>query len=160
RVPKADRSDWHHLRSLRRRAGARPDASAASRGRDAMTAIGSRSGRDRTRGRCRAQLTVGITLVTICSLAGVAQAGGKQKFCSTTARTLFAACKAGVADDTLVKKAVCFNVADAVQQAECRGQAKADHDEASQLCQDQRDTRLATCELLAQRRYDPPIDPT
>src|SRR4029450_3796648 len=69
--------------------------------RDAMPAIGSRSGRERTKCRRCARLTVGITLVTMCSLAGVGQADGKQKFCSETARTLFAACKAGVADDTL-----------------------------------------------------------
>src|SRR5262249_7780010 len=144
--------------AVRRRAGARRDAPAAGRGRVAMTAIRSRSGRDRTRGRGRVQLTVGITLVPICSLAGVAQAGGKQKFCSATARTLFAACKDGVAGDALVRKAVCINVSGAAQQAECRGQAKADHDEASQLCQGQRDTRLATCELLGEGRYEPPSE--
>jgi hypothetical protein len=123
-----------------------------------MTAIGNRSRREWMTGRRCARLTVGITLAAIFTCARIGHAG-KQKFCSETARTLFAACKAGVADDTLVKKAVCINISDAARKGECRDQAKADREEATQLCRDQRDTRLATCTLLGEGRYDPEIDP-
>jgi len=107
----------------------------------------------------RVRLTPIVTLLTLCSLTGAAQAR-KQTFCSDTARTLFAACKAGVVDDALVRKAVCINVLDPVQHADCRAQAKTEQDDARQLCQDQRDTRLATCGLLGEGRYDPAIDPS
>lgn len=125
-----------------------------------MTAIGNKSGRDERTGRRCARLTVGITLATCFLLAGIGQAGGKQKFCSDTARALFAACKAGVADDTLVRKAVCINISDSATHDECRDRAKAEREEAIQLCQDQRDTRLAACESLGEGRYDPNTDPS
>ena len=125
-----------------------------------MTAMGNGSARDGMPGSgCRRRMAA-ITLVTILSLAGIGQASGKQqKFCSETARTLFAACKAGVADDTLVKMAVCINVSDAAQQDECRNQARAEREEGAQLCRDQRDTRLTTCTSVGEGRYDPEIDP-
>ena len=118
------------------------------------------SGRNRewTRARCWSRV-VGMTLVTAICLGVASPAVGKLQFCSDTARMLFAACKAGLADDTLVRKAVCMNVADPVKQASCHNQATAERDEARQLCHDQRDTRLATCAALGEDRYDPDIDP-
>src|SRR5262249_18692816 len=110
--------------------------------------------------RRHVRLTGGITLATCLALAGTAQAAGKQRFCSDTARTLFAACKAGVADDALVQQAVCINVADAAKQPDCRSQAKSERSDVLQLGQDQRATRVPTCKLLGEGRYDPTIDPT
>jgi hypothetical protein len=62
-------------------------------------------------------------------------------------------------DDSLVKKAVCINVADSAQRAACLAQMLTDRAEALQLCTDQRDTRLDTCKLLGQDRYDPDLNP-
>jgi hypothetical protein len=120
-----------------------------------MAAIVNESGRDGTKGRRPARLTVGLTVATFLSLAGSRQAGGKQTFCSDTARALFAACRAGVGDDTLVRRAVCINASDAAKRAACLNQMRADRKEALQLCQDQRGTRLDTCKALGESRYDP-----
>ena len=112
-----------------------------------------------TKVRGSAWLSVGIALVTFLAFAGIGRAGGQKKSCSDTARTLFAACKAGVADDTLVKKAVCINVSDAGKRSECLDRGRAERGEATQLCQDQRDTRLDTCKSLGEGRYDPDFTP-
>jgi hypothetical protein len=103
--------------------------------------------------------SIGITLAAGFALAGVAHAGKPPRFCSDTAHTLAAACRSGVMDDSLVKKAVCINVADSAQRAACLAQMLTDRSEALQLCTDQRDTRLDTCKLLGQDRYDPDLNP-
>jgi hypothetical protein len=123
-----------------------------------MRTIGKSSGRDEAGARRSAHLTFGITLTMVFTLAGIGQARS-DNYCSETARTLFDACKASVADDTLVKKAVCINVSDAGARGECSDQAKVEREEAIQLCRDQRDTRLSACALLGEGRYDPAIDP-
>ncbi len=101
----------------------------------------------------RGVLALGLVFATLV------HAGGKDKFCTATARMLFGACKAGVDDDTLVAKAICTNVADAIQRATCFQQAQTDRAEAKQLCADQKATRIATCTQLGEGRYDPTIDP-
>jgi hypothetical protein len=121
----------------------------------------SRGGSERDETARRATLlTAAITLATFFTPVGMAHAEGKEKSCSKTARTLFAACKAAVADDDLVSRAVCINVADAAKRAECSTQARAAREEGTHLCEDQRDTRLATCKLLGEGRYDPQFGPT
>jgi hypothetical protein len=101
-----------------------------------------------------------MVLAAAVALASHADAAGKEKFCSDTARTLFAACKAGVDEDTLVGKAVCMNVSDAEQRDGCAEQTRADRAEAKELCAEQRTTRLDACRVLGEERYDPPIDPS
>jgi hypothetical protein len=83
----------------------------------------------------------------------------RHDFCADTARQLFEACKDSVADDAAVHKAVCINVADKDQRAQCIDELKAERDDARQLCIDQRGTRLDACTLLGLDRYDPDIDP-
>ncbi len=100
-----------------------------------------------------------LALAAGVAFASHASAGGKEKFCTDTARTLYAACKAGVDDDALVAKAVCMNVSDAEQRDACIGQARADRADAKELCADQRTTRLGACKVLGEGRYDPVIDP-
>jgi hypothetical protein len=124
-----------------------------------MAAIGRGNERYERKACDYARVMGGITLAAFFAVVEVAQAGGKQKFCSDTARTLFAGCRAGVAETYLVAKAVCTNVADAAKRAECSNQAKAARGEDTQLCQDQRDTRLDACKALGEGRYDPDIDP-
>lgn len=90
---------------------------------------------------------------------GSAGVEGRQRYCSETARTLFSACRAGLADDSLVRQAVCINVADAAAQRECRDRARAERVEGAELCRDQRETRLAACKVLGEGRYDPALAP-
>ena len=125
-----------------------------------MEAIEPRHGRGETETPGVARRTAAITLAVLFAQAGIGRAAGQNKFCSDTARTLFAACKAGVAEGTLVDKAVCINTADAAKRAECVDQARAARAEATQVCQDQRDTRLDTCKLLGEARYDPDFAPS
>jgi len=84
----------------------------------------------------------------------------RDRFCTRTAQTLFDACRASVKDDTLVKQAVCINTSDPVARDQCTAEAKDARDESSQLCRDQRDWRLAACDILGQGRYDPDVIPT
>jgi hypothetical protein len=100
-----------------------------------------------------------MALAVGLACASLAHAGGRNKFCTQTAETLFAACKASAAGQALVAKAVCTNVSDAAQRAACVTDARAARAEAKQLCADQRATRVDTCVLLGEGRYDPPIDP-
>ena len=125
-----------------------------------MAAIGERSRRGGTKTLHPTRGALGITIAVFCALVTHGQAGAKEQFCSKTARTLFEACKAGVADDTLVKKAVCSNTSDAGQRARCLEQARAERGEAIRLCRDQQDTRLDTCKTLGEGRYDPAFGPS
>jgi hypothetical protein len=98
-----------------------------------------------------------LTMFSVCAVS--TRADAKPMFCSTTARMLFAACRASAADDTLVRKAVCLNVAASAARAVCLEQSDTERQDAVELCRGQRDTRLDTCKLLGEARYDPPIDP-
>lgn len=97
-------------------------------------------------------------LVTVFAFTGTSEAQ-RDRFCSQTAKTLFAACKASVTDDNLVKKAICTNIADKEQREGCLDELKAEGKEAAQLCQKQRDGRFDACESLGEGRYDPNLDP-
>src|SRR5258706_12858804 len=62
--------------------------------------------------------TLGITVVAVFALTGTSEAQ-HNRFCSQTARTLSAACKAEGIDDGLKHKAICTNISDAEQRADC-----------------------------------------
>jgi hypothetical protein len=123
-----------------------------------MTTLHGTHGCNQAKTRRGAQALLAVTLATGVALPGLARAA-RTDFCSQTARTLFTACKTSVADDSLVKKAICLNAADSAKRAACGNELKADRKEANELCQEQRDGRLAACKLLGEGRYDPPIDP-
>src|SRR5215470_17797956 len=106
-----------------------------------MIALGNGSGRDEAKARGSARPALGIALVTFFALAGNGEASGKV-FCSQTARLLLAACKAGVMDDGLVKKAICINVSNAKDRVQCLKELAQARKEDSHLCRDQHDTRL------------------
>jgi len=102
--------------------------------------------------------TIGVSLITFLTVAALAE-GARGQFCSDSARTLYAACKAGVVDDALVGKAICINVSDAAERAACLDALGDQREEATQLCRDQRDTRFAACAQLGESRYDPDFSP-
>jgi len=85
--------------------------------------------------------------------------GGKERFCSRTANALFRACGHEVQDDSFIAAAVCINVSDDEERAECLADARDSRDEGDQLCREQLAGRLDACELLGEERYDPDFDP-
>jgi hypothetical protein len=108
--------------------------------------------------RYRTRRTLEIALVTVFAFTGTSEAQS-ERFCSQTAKTLFAACKASGIDDNLVKKAICLNIADKAQRDQCLNELKTESKEQNQLCQEQRDGRLDACNSLGEGRYDPNFDP-
>jgi len=85
--------------------------------------------------------------------------GGSRSACSATATALFKACKASVTDDSFVKKAICVNISDATERAECVAELRSERTEGNKLCQEQRDGRRDACNSLGEGRYDPDFDP-
>ncbi len=79
--------------------------------------------------------------------------------CSETAETLFTACGFQTQDDFYVARAVCLNTSDDAERLQCEQDAESARDEATALCQGQKDTRLAACASLGEGRYDPDIEP-
>jgi hypothetical protein len=82
-----------------------------------------------------------------------------ERFCSTTASTLFEACRFELRDDFLVAKAKCLNLADMEERKECTTSAKEDRAESRENCQATLDWRHDACAVLGESRYDPDFDP-
>jgi hypothetical protein len=80
-------------------------------------------------------------------------------FCTNTAVAQLAACKQEAAADASTAKAVCINIADAGDRADCNDDAKQEQKEALELCDEQRDARADACDALGEGRYDPSFDP-
>lgn len=90
---------------------------------------------------------------------GRGSGGGSRSACSATAAALFAACKSETMDDAFTAKAKCINVRDAGERAACIGELRAERDENTELCREQRDGRLEACDSLGEDRYDPDLSP-
>jgi len=114
----------------------------------------------------------GLASVLVTALAigllpnrGVASGGGdddrsgKGRYCSATANAVFRACGYEVQDDYWIAVAICTNVSDHVERAQCFGDAKASRREANQLCREQLTGRRDACKSLGEGRYDPDFDP-
>src|SRR3972149_3676124 len=91
--------------------------------------------------------TVASALAMLFALAGTGEAR-RENFCSQTARTLFAACKAEATDDILVRKAICINISDSEEREKCFDDSKTEAEETKDLCREQRGGRLDTCKSL------------
>ncbi len=102
--------------------------------------------------------TLGITIVAVFALTGTSEAQ-HNRFCTQTARTLSAACKAEGIDDGLKHKAICINISDVDQRADCLSELEATSKEHNTLCQEQFQARLDSCKALGEGRYDPDFDP-
>ena len=106
-------------------------------------------------GRSVTRLVVAF-LPTMFAAGNNAQAQG---FCTQTANALREACRASVVDDGAVGRAVCINITNTVSRARCLDDLSGAQDEATALCDDQHDTRLAACDVLGEARYDPDFRP-
>lgn len=79
--------------------------------------------------------------------------------CSLTSKAAFKACRFEIRDDFWIAVGNCSNLADPEARAECLAEADAALEEASELCEEQLEARLAICEELGEDPYDPVIDP-
>ena len=106
------------------------------------------------KGRILSRLMLGCAVLLVAALTGSndAQAAG---YCTQTADMLLDACQASVVDDGAVGEAICINIEDTKDRNDCLDDLADSQDEASQLCEDQHDTRLAGCGVLGEDRYDP-----
>jgi hypothetical protein len=85
--------------------------------------------------------------------------GHGRGFCSATALVQRAACRNEVRDDSFTAQAICINLSDGDERRECLRDAKAESQEASQLCREQLEARRDVCDVLGEDRYDPEFDP-
>ena len=116
------------------------------------------TGHELKRTRVLEMLTLGVAaMVAVLGAGGEARAGNG--FCSDTARTLFAACKQEVANESSVHKAVCINITDAAMRTACLDERKAEQSDSRDFCAEQRDTRLDNCKSVGEGRYDPDFSP-
>ncbi len=79
--------------------------------------------------------------------------------CAATAEAVFRACGNQVQDDLWTTQAICINIADGGERAQCVADAEDARREADQLCADQLAGRSDACSVLGEGRYDPAIDP-
>jgi len=79
--------------------------------------------------------------------------------CTDTARALLHACRNEVKDDLWEAIAVCLNVSDDEQNAECMTEADDERKEAFQECGEQFHARRELCDLLGEDPYEPDFDP-
>jgi len=86
--------------------------------------------------------------------------GGGRLACRATATALFAGCKADVADESFVKKAICLNISDAGARETCFAELDSARQEGNDFCREQRVGRLDACKSLGDGRYDPDFSPT
>ncbi|MEW6209273.1 MAG: hypothetical protein AB1631_12955 [Acidobacteriota bacterium] len=117
-----------------------------------------------TTARVFAQLTLGSAIAMALALVGNSEdvsteSHRRSDFCSQTARALYDACKAEVSDDGFRNKAVCINISNEEERAECFEEMEEEMEEGLRLCREQRDGRLDACKSLGEGRYDPDIDP-
>ena len=96
----------------------------------------------------------------VAALAAVGPVAFAQTdFCQKTAQIAFAACQDAADSAHSIALGKCENISDPAARAECRKQAAADFQDASQTCRDGYASRQAACQKLGPARYDPVIDP-
>lgn len=81
------------------------------------------------------------------------------KHCTATAKAVHTACRKGAESDYWIAFAICINMSDEEERAECFADAKVSRRDGDQFCREQRDGRREACESLGEDRYDPEIDP-
>jgi hypothetical protein len=121
-------------------------------------------------GRSATVRVAALRLITLAALAclaswfvveSTAQARHRRdrRPCPATAAAMFEACEFDVKDDAATADAICINVVDPEEQAECFDDARAEEGEAGRECRDQREARLELCGALGPAPYDPGFDP-
>jgi hypothetical protein len=101
-------------------------------------------------------LPLGVAVAMTVLTAGRSAAGG---FCSSTARLQAQACEKDVDDDTDTGRAICLNLTDEEERAECRNDLRESRQEELTLCREQLGARRDLCDLIGEDRYDPDFDP-
>ena len=110
------------------------------------------------RPKIRSIHTVVLAAALLIAATG-ATANAAERFCSATASSQLSACRSEIRDDFYEAKAICTNVSDDGERAECLADASDERGEGSDHCRDQRAARLELCGLLGESRYDPDFDP-
>jgi hypothetical protein len=105
----------------------------------------------------RKTLAAALTTAALAGLGTTAGAAGR--YCSQTAAALRRACGFEALDDHARATAVCLNLADATERAQCHDDAAEERREALRVCGDQLRGRRDACKSLGEARYDPPFDP-
>jgi hypothetical protein len=102
-----------------------------------------------------------VVMTAVCLMSGSAFAvdDDEDEFCSETATTLFRSCNLEARDDFFKAQAICLNVSDNKDRAQCYVDATAEHSEGLQLCRAQLTGRSAVCRALGEDRYDPDFNP-
>jgi hypothetical protein len=103
-----------------------------------------------------------ITAVLLTPAGGPPEGKGKKKgddVCGQTAALAHEAAEDQAEADALLGLAVCLNLTDAEEQAECLEEVWEGFAEAMELAGEQLEARLALCALLGPEAYDPEIDP-
>jgi hypothetical protein len=105
-------------------------------------------------------------LLGLMLIAGAARAGDHGgddapggRFCTATTVTMAISCEAEAKDDFFRSKALCINLGEADERAECLLDAQRDRREHRQTCRDQRAARRELCGALGEARYEPDFDP-
>jgi hypothetical protein len=83
----------------------------------------------------------------------------RPEFCSDTAELQYAACRNEVREDLLTASAVCLNLSNGGERADCYEGAEEARDEGVAECAEQLDAREDLCDELGEQRYDPDVDP-
>jgi hypothetical protein len=98
-------------------------------------------------------------LVAALALAMPAGASDFPGFCRASADALLQGCYAHFIGDRFIRKAICFNVTDDKERAECQADREEQRQEDKELCNEQHLTRVRACRLLGEARYDPDFEP-
>lgn len=81
------------------------------------------------------------------------------RFCTATTVALSLSCRNEAKDDFFRAKALCINLGEANERAECLAEAMRAGFEANETCREQRAARRELCAALGEGRYDPDFDP-
>jgi hypothetical protein len=111
-----------------------------------------------TKRRVLARLLPSLVVVVCAGVTGRSDA--QTSYCTQTADTMLEACKASVADDGAVGRAVCLNITGTRSRNTCLDDLVDSEDEAIKLCEGQHDSRLAACGVLGEARYAPDVRPS
>ncbi len=89
-----------------------------------------------------------------------AKSGGARGACTESANALFTACRLDLRAEGFATRAVCVNLVDAEERAECLAEIGDAREERSEECSAQREARRDLCREIGEARYEPDMDPT
>ena len=79
--------------------------------------------------------------------------------CSRSLNALFSACRTDLAVASFETRAVCVNLADAEDRAQCLDEIGPAREDGATQCRAQRDARRALCAKIGEAPYEPDMDP-